>query len=62
MKNKIILDCDTCIYHQKFKKREDEISNEGCSHYDWAGYVIKDKKTGLKNACAGLGHSIVHYR
>ena len=61
VKRKIILDCDDCIFHQKFQKRKDEPSNEGCCHSDYAGYVGRDKmdKFKLKNCCGGLGFSVI---
>ena len=61
VKRKIVIDCDDCIFHQKFIKRKDEPSNEGCCHSDYAGYVGRDKmdKFKLKNCCGGLGFSAI---
>jgi hypothetical protein len=43
--------CQSCIYFEKFDKREYELSNYGCKHSDYAGYV--DLAT---CQCGGLGY------
>lgn len=34
--------CANCIWFTEFIKRDDEPSNMGCTHPEWAGYISKD--------------------
>jgi hypothetical protein len=45
--------CTNCIFFRCFKKREDELSNKGCIHKNWSGYITDENQP----VCGGMAHA-----